>query len=54
MQDAYEEDFLKFTGYITGDSKRREALEAAMGGDDVGAGGGKGGKKAKKKKGKKK
>ena len=38
MQDQYEEDFLKFTGYITGDAKRREALEAAMGGDDDGGG----------------
>lgn len=52
MQDQYEEDFLKFTGYITGDAKRREALEAAMGGDDGDAGGKKG--KKGKKKGKKK
>ena len=52
MQDQYEEDFLKFTGYITGDAKRREALEALMAGDE---GGGKKGKKDKKgKKGKKK
>lgn len=53
MQDQYEEDFLKFTGYITGDAKRREALEAALGGED-GDGGGKKGKKGGKKKGKKK
>ena len=45
-EDQYEEDFLKFTGYVTGDAKRREALEAALGGDDDA--GGKKGKKAKK------
>lgn len=52
MQDQYEEDFLKFTGYITGDAKRREALEAALGGDEDGGGkkGKKGAKKGKKKK----
>lgn len=47
LQDQYEEDFLKFTGYITGDDKRRAALEALMGGDEEG--GGKKGKKDKKK-----
>ena len=52
MQDQYEEDFLKFTGYITGDAKRREALEAALGGEEGGKDGGKKGKG--KKKGKKK
>ena len=53
MQDQYEEDFLKFTGYITGDAKRREALEAALGGEDGDGGGKKGKKGGKKKKGKK-
>lgn len=47
-QDQYEEDFLKFTGYITGDAKRREALELALGGEDGDAGGKKGKKGAKK------
>lgn len=50
MEDQYAE-YQKFTGYITGDDKRREALEAAMNPDgDGGKEGKKKGKKGKKKK----
>ena len=49
MEDQYAE-YQKFTGYITGDDKRREALEAAMNPDGDDAKGGKKGKKKGKKK----
>ena len=50
MQDQWEE-YKKFTDYITGDAKRRDAIEAALRGDDAGADPKKGkkGKKGKKK-----
>ena len=50
MQDQWEE-YKKFTDYITGDGKRRDAIEAALRGDDAGAADP---KKGKGKKGKKK
>lgn len=47
MDDQYDE-FKKFTDFVTGDGKAREALAAANAGDDEGGG------KKKKKGGKKK
>ena len=50
-KDTTKEDYeeiQEFTDFITGDKKRRDALEAELGGDD----GGGGDKKKKKKKGK--
>jgi len=49
MQDQWE-DYKKFTDMITGDAKRRDAIAAALAGDDAGADP----KGKKKKKGKKK
>lgn len=48
MDDQYA-DFKTFTDAVTGDKKRRDAIEAALKGDDDG-----GDPKGKKKKGKKK
>ena len=50
MQDQWEE-FKTFTDIITGDKKRRDLIEAALRGDDAGAGENpkKGKKKGKKK-----
>lgn len=47
MQDQWE-DYKKFTDYITGDQKRRDAIEAALKGDDGDANPKKGKKKKKK------
>lgn len=48
MQDQWDE-YAKFTDFITGDGKRREAIEASLRGDNDGGGG----DPKKKKKGKK-
>lgn len=49
MDDQWK-DFQNFTGFITGDDKRRAAIEAALAGDDAGGDPKKkkGGKKKKK------
>ena len=48
LDDLYE-DYKKFTDYVSGDAARRDAIKAALAGDD-GDGGGKEKKKKKKKK----